>query len=241
MSKNRTHNPNRVPQKFYEKTTLNPKREVMQEQVKILRIVDSIMPIQAKTVSDAKTGIDYVFFNTSIDRKFGFYNNGEDSIKVRMKDGQLVNSSDYTLVMHKDRIEILPTQRIRDYVRKHPKKIQFDPKLPQRKGRGGQVMFDQARVTLSDVYKQEKCIPATVTIPLLKIARGEAKLKMREAAKLQELMNRALTRIRLLNGIAQIKLNKSKKHFYEQFLKRKKATIIKPTKKIIKRKILNQR
>lgn len=232
--------PNKVPQKFYEKTTLNPKREVMQEQVKMLRIVDSIMPIQAKTVSDAKTGIDYVFFNTSIDRKFGFYNNGEDSIKVRIKDGQLVNNSDYTLVMHKDRIEILPTQRIRDYVRKYPKRLQFDSNLPQRKKKG-KVLFDQARVTLSDVYKQEKCIPATVIIPLLKIARGEAKLKMREAAKLQELMNRALTRIRLLNRIAKLKINRTSKHFYEIFLKKRKAAAIKPTKKVAKPKILTKR
>lgn len=233
--------PNKVPQKFYLRKT-NPSQKVtMKEQLKMLKIVDSLMPIQAKTVSDAKTGIDYVFFNTSIDRKFGFYDKAEDSIKVRLKDGQLVNNSDYTLVMHKDRIEIFPTQRIRDYVKKHPKRLQFDPKLPKRKGKGGQVLFDQARVTLSDVYRQEKCIPATVTIPVLKIARGEAKLKMKEAAKLQELMNRALTRVNLLNGIAKLKINRNSKHFYEMFLKKRKATIAKPTKKVTKPKILTKR
>lgn len=228
---------NKVPQKFYRRSTQNAQKASMREQLKMLRIVDSLMPIQTRSVRDTRTGIDYKLFDTTIDRKFGFYDKAEDSIKVRIKDGKLINSSDYTLVMHKDRLEIFPTQRIRDYINKHPKRIQFDSDLPKRRKRNGEVLFEQARVTLSDVFKQEKCVPATVSFPLLKIARGEAKLKMKEAGKLQELLNRALARTRLLNQVAKLRLNHPPNHFYQFFSKEKKGLATKPTIKIAKPKL----
>ena len=226
--KSKTKKPNKVPQKFWANNTKNNEQAFKNEQTKILKIVDSLMPREAKPVNDRHTGVDYKFFETTIDRKFGFFKEGTDSIKVRVNKGELINASDYTMVMHQDRIEVFPTQKIRDYMRKHSEKIMFDSNLPPRTKKN-QVLFEQARIKLSDLYKQEKVSPATIVIPLEKIAQGKARLKLNEAAKMQLIMKRGLERIQILNRIKNLRNKTQRKKFFENLVIKKKVKLkIKP-------------
>ena len=216
--------PKKMPQKFYlHQTKKSEKDKTHQEQLKMLKIIDSILPASTKPVRDAVTGVDYIFCGVKIDRKFGFYSEGTDSIKIRINKGALINESEYTMVLHPDSIELFPTERIRDYMKKNPKGILFDSNLPPRRNKRGEILFRQARISLSDLYKQEKLVPATIAIPLLKIARNETRLKLKDSAKLQELFERALRRVQLLNQIAHLRGNNPHKTFYERLVKEKKA------------------
>jgi hypothetical protein len=237
MIKGTTHN--KVPQQFYRRSTQNnSQRASVREELRMIKIVDSLMPLTARAVKDTHTGIDYNFFDTTIDRKFGFYDKEEDSIKVRLKNGELINNSDYTMVMHKDRIEMFPTQRIREYTKKYPKRVHFDPNLPARRKKSGEIIFEQARITLSDLYRQQKCVPVTISIPLLRIARGEDKLRLKDTGKFQEIMQRALNRVRLLNRITKLRISKKNPLFYAKFLKKQAAQKAKkPTPKVPRVKI----
>lgn len=222
----KTRKPNKVPQKYWLNKTQTNEQIFRNEQTKILKIVDSIMPREAKPVNDRVTGVDYKFFETTIDRKFGFFKEGTDSIKVRIQKGELINASDYTMILHRDRIEIFPTKKIRDYMKKHPEKIMFDSDLHPRIKKG-KVMFHQARIKISDLYKQEKITPSTIVIPLEKIAQGKARLKLNEAGKMQTIMKRALERIQILNQLKNIRTNQQRNSFFEKYFKIKNETQIK--------------
>ncbi|MGI6589927.1 MAG: hypothetical protein ACOX1V_04690 [Candidatus Iainarchaeum sp.] len=238
----RTRKPNKTPQKFW----TNPKTDTVKasnqafqkEQTNILKIVDSIMPQGVKPVNDRYSGVDYRASELTIDRKFGFWKDGSGTIKIRIKNGELINTSDCTMIMHKDRIELFPTQIIRDYVKKHPEKVMFDStNLPPRVKKG-QVLFEEARIVLSDLYKAGKVTPTTIAIPLEKIAQGKVKFKMGEAGKMQTLMKRAIERTQVLNILKNKgKKTPSQKFFVEMAMKKQKGKTLKSGAKKVQGKV----
>ena len=213
-------------QKVIKKTTRHalqqaPVQTEQQKEYQILSLVDSILPNTMKPVNDKYTGIDYVFRGIKIDRKFGFYYGGKDSIRVRLNRNELINKSDYTMVMHPDRIDFFPTQKIRDYLKKHPQSAErVIEQKPKRDKRTGNILFVSARIKLSDLYAKEGITPLSVIIPLEQLARNRHNLHTRDLAKLQERMERILDKVQTQNQTAKAKIINNS--FYKKFVARKK-------------------
>jgi hypothetical protein len=89
------------------------------------------------------------------------------------------------MVMHQDRIDFFPTQKIREYLKKHPKSAEkVIEQNVKRDKRIGTVLFVPARIKLSDLYAKEGIIPLSVMIPLEQLAKNRHNLHTRDLAKL---------------------------------------------------------
>ncbi len=200
-----------------------PIQTEQQMEYKVLTLVDSILPNTMKPVNDKYTGIDYIFRGIKIDRKFGFYYGGKDSIRVRLNQNELINKSDYTMVMHQDRIDFFPTQKIRDYLKKHPKSAEriIEQKFKRDK-RTGNILFVPARIKLSDLYAKEGVKPLSIIIPLQQLAKNRHNLHTRDLAKLQERMERILDKVQIQNTTAKTKTGNFNNIFYKRFIPKNK-------------------
>jgi len=214
-----------VPRKLIH-TPTPPQANIQTEQQienNILSLVDSILPSAMRPVNDKYTGVDYNFAGIKIDRKFGFYYGGKDSIRVRLNKEELINKSDYTMVMHPDRIDFFPTQKIRDYLKKHPKSAEKDvEQTPRKDKRTGKVLFVSARIKLSDLYLKEGVKPLSVAIPLEQLVKNRSNLKLRELARLQEMVEKVLRKVQVQNVIEKPKTNANRREFFKKFASQKK-------------------
>jgi len=195
-----------------------------QEKIKILNFVDSLLPRSMKPINDQYEGIDYKFFDTTFDRKFGWGEKGKNTIRIRILDGKLINSSDYTMVIHSDRIEFFPTQKIHDYVIKNPNKVEANRGInPRRAKKSGQILYFHSVISLEDLYKQGKIAPVTITIPIEQIAQHKVKLKLRQKAKLLETVERALSRVYMQRAARNSKNgDRGTRNFFKEIFSKKK-------------------
>lgn len=230
----------KVPKKLihpqnHQQTNAQTEQQIEQH---ILSLVDSILPSSMRPVNDKYTGIDYIFEGIKIDRKFGFYFGGKDSIRVRLNKNELINKSDFTLVMHPDRIDFFPTQRIRDYLRKYPKRAERDiDQSPRRDKKTGKIVFVSARIKLSDLYAQENVKPISVSIPLYELAKNRHHLKLRDLSKLQEMVERVLKKVQKENMLEKAKKRVNPNKFYRRFISKKEMkTAKKPTNPVFQTK-----
>jgi len=233
-----------VNKKMNHTSQLPPTQTEQQFENHMLSLVDSILPSSMRPVNDTHTGVDYIFAGTKIDRKFGFYYGGKDSIRVRLNKTELINKSDFTMVMHPDRIDFFSTQKIRNYLRKHPKSAEIDIKqTPRIDKKTGKILFISARIKLSDLYAQEKVKPLSVIIPLAELARNKHHLKLRELAKLQERVERVLSKVQIQRILEEKRRITKKNLFYEKFVIKRKAQRIAKRKAIalMKKKIVSRR
>lgn len=96
----------------------HPNGEHFRAQNKLRILLDRVRPRSLKPQQELGTGVDYVFAGKKIDFKFGFGTLGKDTISVRMKNGELLNKSDWTMVCNeRGDIYIFNTNKIRSFVK----------------------------------------------------------------------------------------------------------------------------
>ncbi|MEI7961627.1 MAG: hypothetical protein WCI04_04805 [archaeon] len=87
-------------------------------QNELRKLLEKIRPRSMKPVHEVGTGTDYIFAGKRIDFKFCFGELGENTIKVRMRENELLNNSDWSMICNqKGETLIINTSKIRDYVK----------------------------------------------------------------------------------------------------------------------------
>lgn len=78
----------------------------------------NIIPKEMTPIEDSKFGIDYYYKGISIDQKFCFGELGKDTIKIRVKKRELLNKSNWTMMINENRkILFFKTKKLKQFVK----------------------------------------------------------------------------------------------------------------------------
>ena len=106
-----------------------------------------------KEIEDSIYGIDYIYKGISFDQKFSFGDLGENTIKIRTKKRQLLNKSDWTLIINKDKeIELFETKKLAKFVRQNWSIV--NKRIIQRKNK-----YNTQSINLNEFYLYEDFVP----------------------------------------------------------------------------------
>ncbi len=90
------------------------------EQNVIRAMLTRMRPKEMKPIEDAHYGVDYLYNGTTIDQKFSFGGLGENTIKVRVRNRELMNNSDWTMIINsKWETELFETSKLAQFVKKN--------------------------------------------------------------------------------------------------------------------------
>ena len=99
----------------YNQQKLNPncfKQNEMREELL------QILPSEMNPVEDSEFGIDYYYKGISIDQKFCFGELGRDTIKIRVRKKELLNKSNWTMMINENReILFFKTKKLKQFVK----------------------------------------------------------------------------------------------------------------------------
>ncbi len=99
----------------YNQQKLNPnffKQNKMREELL------QILPSEMNPVEDSEFGIDYYYKGISIDQKFCFGELGKDTIKIRVRKKELLNKSNWTMLINENReILFFKTKKLKQFVK----------------------------------------------------------------------------------------------------------------------------
>lgn len=110
------------------------------------------IPKNMKHIEDNIYGIDFEYNGITIDQKFSFGDLGNNTIKIRAKNRQLINKSDWTLCINEmGDIELFPTHKLAEFVKKNWG-IVAKGRIEQKKD------FVTYRINLDDLYRIENVI-----------------------------------------------------------------------------------
>lgn len=128
------------------------------EQNTIRSILKRALPIETKHVEDNHFGVDYEYKGITLDQKFSFGALGKNTIKIRVTNRSLLNSSDWTMVINKNwELELFQTKKLSQFVRKNWGLVQ--KRIVERKSD-----YTAYAVRLDDLYRIENVIPLITTI-----------------------------------------------------------------------------
>ncbi len=134
------------------------------EQDSLRRKFRKQLPFLVKTVEDNIFGVDYSYKGKKIDQKFSFGELGENTIKIRTWQRRLLNKSDWTLVIDKEKeIELFETEKLASFVKKNWDLIQNN--TIERK-----EAYHAHTVNLDELYCFESIIPIRIKLEEKKIA-----------------------------------------------------------------------
>ncbi|MFA7133987.1 MAG: hypothetical protein WC122_03320 [archaeon] len=78
------------------------------------------LPKEMIPFEDSEYGIDYYYNGISIDQKFCFGDLGKNTIKIRVRKKQLLNKSDWTMIINENKeIIFFDTQKLKEFVKKN--------------------------------------------------------------------------------------------------------------------------
>ena len=99
----------------YNQQKLNPNCSIQNEMRKELL---KIIPREMTSVEDSEFGIDYYYKKISIDQKFCFGELGKDTIKIRVRKRELVNKSEWTMLINENyEILFFKTKKLKQFVK----------------------------------------------------------------------------------------------------------------------------
>jgi uncharacterized protein (DUF2344 family) len=103
-----------------------------------------------REIQDNFFGIDYEYKGISFDQKFSFGDLGEGAIKIRTKKRSLLNNSDWTLIINREKeIELIETKKLNEFVRKN-----WD--LVQKRTVEKKKQYNSHIVYLDDLFRNEQ-------------------------------------------------------------------------------------
>jgi len=80
----------------------------------------TIIPREMTPVEDSEFGIDYYYKGISIDQKFCFGELGKDTIKIRVRKKELLNKSNWTMMINENReIMFFKTKKLKQFVKRN--------------------------------------------------------------------------------------------------------------------------
>ncbi len=80
----------------------------------------NFIPKEMSSVKDSEFGIDYYYKGISIDQKFCFGELGKDTIKIRVRRKELLNKSDWTMMINENReIIFFKTKKLKTFVKRN--------------------------------------------------------------------------------------------------------------------------
>lgn len=134
----------------------------------------SCLPEKTKSIEDNIFGVDYLYKGLKIDQKFGFGQLGEGAIKIRTKKRQLLNHSDWTLVINRDReIDFFETKKLAEFVKKN-----WD--LVQKRTISKKECHNCHIVYLDELYTNENFVPLKTKIDNKEIETILEEIKLQE-------------------------------------------------------------
>ena len=78
------------------------------------------MPKEMTPIEDSEFGIDYYYKGISIDQKFCFGELGRDTIKIRIRKRELLNKSNWTMMINENKeILFFRTKKLRQFVKRN--------------------------------------------------------------------------------------------------------------------------
>ncbi|VVB74997.1 Uncharacterised protein [uncultured archaeon] len=90
------------------------------EQNVIRAMLTRMRPKEMKPIEDPHFGVDYLYNGTTIDQKFSFGALGENTIKVRIQNRELMNNSEWTMIINsKWETEVFETAKLAQFVKKN--------------------------------------------------------------------------------------------------------------------------
>jgi len=90
------------------------------EQNVIRAMLSRMRPKEMRPIEDAHYGVDYLYNGTTIDQKFSFGGLGENTIKIRVLNRELMNNSEWTMIINsKWETEIFETRKLAQFVKKN--------------------------------------------------------------------------------------------------------------------------
>jgi len=101
----------------YNQSKINPNCLKQNEMRKELM---NLLPQEMNSVEDSEFGIDYYYKGISIDQKFCFGDLGKDTIKIRVRKRELLNKSDWTMMINENReIIFFRTKKLKQFVKRN--------------------------------------------------------------------------------------------------------------------------
>ena len=118
----------------------------------------NIIPSIMREVEDNFYGIDYIYKNISFDQKFSFGDLGENVIKIRTQKRRLLNKSDWTIVINKNKeLEFFQTKKLEEYVKKNWCIVQKRTIDKKKK-------YNCNLIYLDEFYNSENFVPIKISI-----------------------------------------------------------------------------
>ena len=101
----------------YNQQKINPNCLIQNQMRK--ELISSI-PKEMSSVEDGEFGIDYYYKGISIDQKFCFGELGKDTIKIRVRKKELLNKSDWTMMINENKeIMFFKTKKLKQFVKRN--------------------------------------------------------------------------------------------------------------------------
>jgi len=133
-----------------------PEACVLQNEIR--KEFSQILPKEMLPIEDTEYGIDYIYKGITLDQKFCFGALGDRTIKIRVRNRNLLNKSDWTMIINKDkRIEFFETKKLAIFVKKNWGMVQ--KRLVQKK-----EYYSEYAVKLAELYWTEKVTPYETSI-----------------------------------------------------------------------------
>lgn len=135
--------------------TIDP---VCLEQNTIREYLKKNLPKEIKSIEDARYGVDYNYKGITIDQKFSFGALGENTIKIRVQNRELLNNSDWTMIINTNwETEFFPTKKLALFVKKNWGLVQ--KRLVEKK-----YEYACYAIRLRDLYALEEISPLKSSI-----------------------------------------------------------------------------
>ena len=128
------------------------------EQNTIREFLKKILPREMKSINDNHYGVDYEYRGLTLDQKFSFGALGENTIKIRIRQRELINNSDWTMIINRNwGVELFETKKLALFVKRNWGLVQR--RLIEKK----EEYFSYA-VRLDELYRIEEVCPITTEI-----------------------------------------------------------------------------
>lgn len=125
------------------------------KQNEIRKNLSKIIPKEMISFEDNEYGIDYYYKGISIDQKFCFGDLGKDTIKIRVREKELLNKSDWTMMINeKEEIMFFKTKKLKEFVKKNWSLVQKN--FISNKTSYSKTSYSEYFVKIQDLCKIEK-------------------------------------------------------------------------------------
>ena len=128
------------------------------EQNTIRSLLKKVLPKEIKHIEDNYYGVDYKYKGITIDQKFSFGELGNNTIKIRVRNRELINKAEWTMIINKDwEMELFQTKKLAAFVRRNWGIVQRG--LVEKRQE-----YNSHSIRLEELYKFEEITPIKTKI-----------------------------------------------------------------------------